>query len=492
MTDLATDLFRVHDVRRIEAQAMAAPGHDGWALMQRAAAAALAWLRIRWPAATRLAVVCGSGNNGGDGYVVATLARTAGLRVTVIQIGALPTREPARQAWAQWRAAGGDVDLDHGRALASADVVVDALFGIGLDRAPEGIAADAIAAINAAGKPVLALDVPSGLNADTGHAPGRCVRAAATLAFIAWKRGLWTGAAAEVCGERQLATLDLPPAAFADIAADAVCMTRGSLDSALPPRARDAHKGHAGQVLIVGGDSGLGGAVAITACAALRAGAGLVRVATRAEHVCALLSRQPEMMVHGVASADALDDLIERADVIALGPGLGQCDWSVALAQRACATGKPLVLDADALNLLAAQRIEARGERVLTPHPGEAARLLEITVAEVTHDRYASVRALAAKYRATVVLKGAGSLVADEAGDVSVCPFGNPGMASGGMGDALTGVIAALWAQGLDAAAAARTGVLVHALAGDHAARAGERGLIASDVIAELRRVVNP
>lgn len=492
MTDLATELFRVHDVRRIEAQAMALPGHDDWTLMQRAGAAALACVRTRWPLAQRLAVVCGSGNNGGDGYVVATLAYAAGMQVAVLRIGARPTREPAARAWAQWHAAAGDVDIDHAHALASADVVVDALFGIGLDRAPEGIHADAIAAINASGRPVIALDVPSGLNADTGHAPGCCVRAAATMSFIAWKRGLWTGAAAEACGERQLASLDLPLAAFADISADARCMTRASLASALPPRARDAHKGHAGQVLVVGGDFGFGGAAVIVARAALRAGAGLVSVATRPEHVSALLAQQPEMMAHGVASADALDDLIERADVIALGPGLGQGEWSVALARRACASGKPLVLDADALNLLAARRIEARGECVLTPHPGEASRLLEATVAEVMHDRYTSVRALAAKYRSTVVLKGAGSLIADASGRVFVCPFGNPGMASGGMGDALTGVIAAFRAQGLDATTAARTGVLAHALAGDRAAQAGERGLLASDVIAELRNVVNP
>ncbi len=491
MIGIELGLYRVDAVRRIEAQAMALPGHDDWALMQRAGAAAFALLRTRWPSARRIAVVCGSGNNGGDGYVVAALARAAGLDVDLIQVGAIPTRAPAAQAFAQWCGAGDHVaDLV---ALRQADVIVDAIFGIGFDRAPEGEACEAIEAMNRAGKPVLALDVPSGLNADSGHTPGICVRAAATLAFIAWKRGLWTGAAAEVCGERQLARLDVPDAVFVDIGIDARLMTSAALKSALPPRARDAHKGHAGHVLVMGGDVGFGGAVMIAAAAAARSGAGLVSVATRTEHVPALLSSRPEVMARGVSAANELDSLIGRADVIALGPGLGQSSWSVALAHHACASGKPLVLDADALNLLATRRIELSGECVLTPHPGEAARLLGCSVADIERDRYAAVRALAEQYDAVAVLKGAGSLVSDVGGAVAVCPFGNPGMASGGMGDALTGVIAAMWAQGLDAAEAARTGVLVHALAGDRAAQhGGERGLLASDLVAELRTVVNP
>ena len=492
MNEIDTALYRVDALRRIEAQAMALPGHDAWALMQRAGAAAFAMLRVRWPAARRIVVICGGGNNGGDGYVVATLARAAGLQAAVVQIGAAPTREPAASARAQWISAQGAVMSDLA-VLAEADLVVDGLFGIGLDRAPEGAAGDAIRAINRSGVPVLALDVPSGLDADTGQAPGVCVRAAATLSFIAWKRGLWTGMAAEACGVRQCATLDVPDEAFAGVPVDARMMAADRLARVLPPRARDDHKGRAGHVLVIGGEAGFGGAVLIAASAAARAGAGLVSVATRAEHVPAVLAHQPEVMARAVSSADELDALIDRADVLALGPGLGQSAWSLALAQRASASGKPMLLDADALNLLAADQIAPRGEQILTPHPGEASRLLGVGLDVIARDRFAAVRALAANHRAVAALKGAGSLVADAQGDVALCPFGNPGMASGGMGDALSGVIAALWAQGLPAVEAARSGVLVHALAGDRAARAGgERGLLASDVIAELRAVVNP
>ncbi len=493
MTDLQQALYRVDAVRRIEAQAMVLPGHDAASLMQRAGAAAFAFLRTRWPRARRIAVVCGGGNNGGDGYVLATLARAAGLAVDLIQIGAAPTRSPAAQVVERWHAAGGVSRAGEAlAALAEADVVVDALFGIGLDRAPQGTMHEAIEAMNRCGRALFALDLPSGLDADTGHAPGACVRATSTLSFIAWKRGLWTGVAAAVCGERQLALLDLPESAFAGIAHDARLLAPPALSQALPPRPRDAHKGQTGYVLVVGGDFGLGGAVLIAGMAAARAGAGLVGVATRPEHVAAALARQPELMVRGVVTANDLDAAIDRADVIALGPGLGQSDWSQTLAQRACASAKPMVLDADALNLLAAGRIAPRGDCILTPHPGEAARLLGTDVATIARDRFAAVRALSGRDRTVAVLKGAGSLVADGDGEVTVCPFGNPGMASGGMGDALTGIVAAFWAQGLSAIEAARIGVLAHALAGDRAARAGERGLLASDLIAELRSVLNP
>ncbi|HQW80593.1 MAG TPA: NAD(P)H-hydrate dehydratase [Pseudomonadota bacterium] len=492
MTGIETNLYRVADVRLIEAQAKHLTGQDAWSLMQRAGAAAFAMLRERWPEARRILVVCGTGNNGGDGYVVALLARNHGLTVTLVQGGALPTRDPAAQAVVQWHDAGGAVITSAGEDLPGADLIIDALLGIGLDRAPEGVTAAMIAAINRHPAPVFALDAPSGLNADTGHPPADCVQAERTLSFIAWKRGLWTGAAVQFCGELYLATLSVPAMAFAEVLADAHLMTAADVTTALPRRARDIHKGRTGHALVVGSDHGFGGAVLIAAAAAARAGAGLVSVATRIEHVSALLAQRPEVMARAITCGDDLQRSIERADVIALGPGLGQSDWSLQLAQTACASGKPMVVDADALNLLAAGRIELHGTLVLTPHPGEAARMLGVDVATVERDRFAAVRELAHRHRAVVVLKGAGSLIADRDGTVSLCPFGNPGMASGGMGDALTGVIAALIAQGLATAEAARIGVVVHALAADRAARDGERGLLASDVIAALRAIMNP
>jgi NAD(P)H-hydrate epimerase len=263
------------------------------------------------------------------------------------------------------------------------------------------------------------------------------------------------------------------------------------LRAALPARAAGAHKGYYGHVLVIGGDHGYAGAARLAGEAALRGGSGLVSVATRPGHVGALVGARPELMAHGVDDASALQPLLARASVLAIGPGLGRGDWARELLPAALDSAKPLVLDADALNLLAGEprRLD---DAVLTPHPGEAARLLGTDTASVQRDRYAAALAIASRYGAVTVLKGAGTIVADAAGQVSVCPIANPGLASGGSGDVLCGVIAALRAQGLDARRAAEIGVFAHARAGLIAARGGARGTLAGDVSAALRAVLNP
>lgn len=266
-----------------------------------------------------------------------------------------------------------------------------------------------------------------------------------------------------------------------------------ALPAWLPPRPRDSHKGANGHVLCIGGDHGSGGAIVLCAQAALRTGAGLASVATRAAHVPALLARQPEAMAHAVESADALAPLFARASIIAIGPGLGQGAWGRAMLAAALAASKPLVLDADALNLLAAAPRALPAGTILTPHPGEAARLLDSDIASVQGDRNAAALALLQRYGAVVVLKGAGTIVAAPGRIPRVVAAGNPGMATGGMGDLLTGVIAALRAQGLDAFDAASCGALLHAHAGDLAAREdGMRGLLPSDLLPWLHRCANP
>ncbi len=263
----------------------------------------------------------------------------------------------------------------------------------------------------------------------------------------------------------------------------------------LHPRRRDSHKGDHGRVLCIGGDHGHGGAILLAAEAALRSGAGLVDVVTRQPHVAALLARLPEAMAHAHADdADALDaHFIDAADVIAIGPGLGQGAWGAMLLAGVLVAGKPVVFDADALNLLVASPRPLPAGSILTPHPGEAARLLGIGSAEVQGDRLGIARRLAEKFDAVVVLKGAGSIIAGPGRSPRRVDAGNPGMAVGGMGDVLTGVVAALRAQGLDAFDAASCGALLHAAAGDAAARAGgERGLLPTDLMPWLRRLANP
>jgi NAD(P)H-hydrate epimerase len=481
-------LYTVEQVRALDRRAIDELGIPGHELMQRAAAAAFAHLRRRWPQARRIAVYCGPGNNGGDGFLLAMLARAAGFQVELIALPGVP-RGDAASARDAFVAAGGRVEPWHeARELPAADVQVDALFGTGLRRAPAPDVAALIERIDAHGAPVLALDVPSGLNADTGQCPGAAIHAELTVSFIAAKRGMFTGEAADHVGQLELETLDLPESLWRDQAADARLLQ----PLILPRRARAAHKGRYGHVLAIGGDHGTAGAIRLCGEAALRAGAGLVSVATRSEQLVALNSARPELMAHAVNGPQALEPLLERADVLAVGPGLGQGAWGHALWLTAMDSGKPLVLDADGLNLLAREPRRFDRPAVLTPHPGEAARLLGHSIAEIERDRFAASRELAGRYNAVVVLKGAGSMVASPDGHLDVCPWGNPGMASGGMGDLLTGIVAALLAQGCPAWQAAGLGVGVHARAGDLAARqGGERGLLASDLLLPLRRLLN-
>jgi NAD(P)H-hydrate epimerase len=266
------------------------------------------------------------------------------------------------------------------------------------------------------------------------------------------------------------------------------------LNRSLRPRARDSHKGDFGHVLIVGGGPGMPGAVRLCGEACLRSGAGLVTVATRPENLLAVVAGRPELMCHGVQDMDALQPLLDAADIVVVGPGLGRDAWAEALFAGVLATDKTQVIDADGLNLLARQRgpVSRAQTRVLTPHPGEAARLLGIDIAQVQADRCQALDRLVESYEGIFVLKGAGTLVGTRGHLPERCDHGNPGMASAGMGDVLTGVVAAMLAQIEDPWDAVRVAVLAHALAGDAAAQSGERGLIASDVMARLPACLNP
>ncbi len=483
-------LYTVEQVRRIDHAAIHDCAISGFELMQRAAAAAFDLLQRRWPGARRIVVLAGEGNNGGDAFLVARLALQHGIEVALFALGAQSSGD-AQRAREAFAATGAQIELADGSTiLPAADVVIDGMFGTGLSRSLSGVPALLIEQLARRVLPVLALDVPSGLDASSGVAHGPAVHATATASFIGWKRGLFTADGVDHCGALELSTLDVPAAASTGIAADGELLDRSIVDL-LPPRRSNVNKGSFGHVLAIGGDDGMGGAVRLAAEAALRVGAGLVSVATRAAHVSALNSARPELMARAVDGPQALEPALERATIIALGPGLGQGAWGHALWDAALRAGKAIVLDADALNLLACDPRPLPANCVLTPHPGEAARLLACDVASVQRDRFAAVRELAVRHQAVVVLKGSGSLIADPAGKLALCPFGNPGMASGGMGDVLTGVIAGLLAQGLDAWTAARLGVVIHAMAGDVAAGDQPRGLLAGDLFAPLRALVN-
>jgi ADP-dependent NAD(P)H-hydrate dehydratase / NAD(P)H-hydrate epimerase len=491
MESLPALVYAAAQVRAMDRHAIDVAGIQGYALMQRAAEAALSLLRRQWPDANRVTVLCGSGNNAGDGYVLARLARDLGLSVNACAIvDPLRLAGDAARAYADFVGTGGRECGFTNASLAATDVVVDALLGTGLDRPVDGAMRECIEAVNASQVPVLALDLPSGLDADTGLAQGSAISATRTITFVALKAGLFLGDARDCVGELSFDGLGIPEVSRATQQPVMERMDGKLLEAALPRRRRTAHKGDYGRVLIVGGFA-MPGAARLAGEAALRAGAGLVTVATEVQGIPSIISGRPELICHAVKSAAELERLLDAADVVAIGPGLGLGRSAREVFGTVAGSGTALVVDADALTLLA-EKPQQRDDWILTPHPGEAARLLGTNAAVIQRDRLGSARAIAARYGGVCVLKGAGTLVVGGDSLPLVCDFGNPGMATAGAGDVLTGIVAALVAGGCDLARAASAGVLLHARAGDRAAQAGERGLVASDLIAQLQTVVNP
>lgn len=490
---LPLPLYRAGQVRELDRIAIQEMGIPGLCLMERAGCAAFNILKNRWPRARRIIILCGIGNNGGDGYVLARLAYLAGYDVTVIQIGdTAKLKGDARTTFDAMTTVGLLCHMFTEKKLTVVDVVIDALFGTGLDRDITGQWREAIEALNRCTCPILSVDIPSGLHADTGTVLGVAVRADITVSFIGLKQGLFTGEGPDYCGKVYFDDLQVPVATYKSVKSSVTRLDYESLKAALPKRSRIAHKGTFGHVLVIGGDTGMTGAVRLAADAAARVGAGLVSVATRTTHAAFINLMRPEIMCHGVDTAEQLGPLLEKANVVAIGPGLGQSIWARAMLEAIKEFTKPVVVDADALNLLA--KIPFRfANSILTPHPGEAARLLDMPKAEVQADRFATVSALQRRFGGVCILKGAGTLVAESDGSVGVCTAGNPGMACGGMGDLLTGIIAGLLAQGFSADLAANIGVCLHGKAGDRSASDdGERGLLPSDLLRWLRHYANP
>lgn len=487
-------LYSVAQVRALDAHAIDVLGVPGYTLMQRAAEASLNALRSRWPTAMHIAIVCGGGNNGGDGYVLARYARAAGLEVSLFAaIEPKRLKGDARRAADDFLAGGGQARPFSAAAMGSAEVLVDALLGTGARApiAPELLAV--IAAMNRSGLPILALDLPSGLDGDRGIAQGDAVRADTTITFVAPKCGLYLGSGPEYTGRVLCDSLEVTPPAGAAGVASLERIDEGELALALPRRSRTAHKGDFGRVLIIAGARGMAGAARLAGEAALRSGAGLVTVATAPENVAPIVGGRPELICFGANGATDIETALASSTVVAVGPGLGTNTWSRALLDAALGSGRKLVIDADGLNMIARASLRVPRDAILTPHPGEAARLLNCSASEVQADRPAALRRLVEKTGAVIVLKGAGTLVGAPDRIPALCTRGNPGMAAPGMGDVLTGAIAALLAQCGDPVVAARAGVVAHALAGDDLARqGGGRGMLALELAEGLTRWVNP
>ncbi len=507
MTNISERLYTAEAVRELDRRAIEDHAMPGIALMKHAGAAAFSELVARWPEARRVTVFCGGGNNGGDGYIMAALAKQRGIQVKVLQlVGEDKLSGDARRAWQFADQAGvsmalfdgayeDDVSTETDTPDTTDQVIVDALLGTGIKGQVRENYVRAIALINQSAKPVLAVDIPSGLCSDTGAVRGAAVKADITVTFIGMKAGLLTGRGPALCGVLSYQDLDVPEQIFDAMPVRAKRLNLPQLMTHLPPRDRDAHKGKFGHVLVIGGDEGFGGAAAMAAEAALRVGAGLVGVATRSSHVAALLARRPELMVKPVDSGQQLEPLLSAPSVLVIGPGLGRSPWSEQVLQQAIKSGLPMVVDADALNIISEGRVDPgpnTHQWILTPHPGEAARLLNTDNADIQADRFQACRAIQQRFKGTVLLKGAGTLIASGGQSLSLCPYGNPGMATGGMGDVLAGIIGGLLAQGLGAGLATELGACLHGAAADRVAReSGERGMMATDLLAPLQGLVN-
>jgi NAD(P)H-hydrate epimerase len=457
----------------------------------------------KYPLEARVVVVCGTGNNGGDGFVVARHLDARGAEVEVFLAG--PSEKVTGDARINH-----DAFIDLGgrfqeisanddlvaleNALKRADFIVDALFGTGLDRPIEGLVARVIGAINAADRRCIALDVPSGLDADSGAPLGTCVEADETVTFGHLKIGVLTPEGARLAGNVHVVDLGVPdPIILAQVGHVAEVLDRESLVGAIHKRGPSVYKHQAGDVLVIAGSAGKPGAALLTARAAIRAGAGLVTIATWPDAVTSIDSRMVEVMTSRLdpAAIDvSLDEALTRRSAVAIGPGFGLDDKARAAVDHVVLGWKGLkVVDADAITHFVGRAdvlASAAGQCILTPHPGELGRLLGRSSKAIEQDRFGAVREAVARTRATVVLKGARTIIATPEGQLHICMAGNPALATAGSGDVLTGIIAA-FACFLSPSAAACTGVLVHALAGDQwQARTGcDRGLLASE-IAEL------
>ena len=495
-------------IRELERQLMECEGIDSNTLMERAGTAAFECFRRRFPDGRRWLVLAGAGNNAGDGFVIARLARQSGIEVRTLLVSpdSPPRGDAATQFGAMQQAAVATTPYEGG-GLPQADLIVDAMLGIGLSRPLTGLYLEAVRDANHVAAPVLAVDIPTGIHADNGGCMGAAVRCTLTVTFIAEKCGLFLGDAPNYTGERVLEPLGHIPEEIAKSVETGSAGRPGlrifsdrHRRAMLPERQRADHKGRFGHVLVIGGGLGMGGAARLAGEGALRAGAGLVSVATHPEHAAALLAERPELMVRGVREAHELAPLLERASVLVVGCGLGQDDWAHEMFAAALDSSLPLVMDADALTLLAETaaraglRLDGRCQ-IITPHPGEAARMLDRSTAEVQIDRLGAVSDLMRGFGGVALLKGAHTLVSGSDRPPWVIDAGNPGMATAGMGDVLTGLLAGLWAQlpEVDPEEVAALAAHVHACAGDRAAaRDGPRGMIASDLLAALRPLLNP
>lgn len=466
-------LYNKAQTKKIDQQAATFLGIDSYTLMQRAALAVFQNIKQH----KKLLVVTGPGNNGGDAWVVAELARKNGQEVSVWAL-----KDP-NQLSGDAQTAAQECQVEHTPYCPeqqSFDIIVDGIFGSGLNKTVQNHYAKAIDWINLQPAPVYAIDIPSGLNADTGQIMGHAIKAKCTISILTDSPGLYTLCGKDLCGLIKTEILTVDPKAYQNITVDAHLLHESQLSSLLTKRQHNSHKGQFGHVWVAGGQAGMMGAVQLAAFAVLKSGAGAVTTVTDTVHSVTIPLQHPEIMTHGYDETHP--ELPNKSpDILAMGMGLGQSSWSKSLYKQLIQMPQAKVVDADALALLKPHHLNEHD--VITPHPLEAARLLGCSTQEIQYNRLQAAQQLNRKYQATVVLKGSGTVIADADG-CYLCPYGSDALATAGSGDVLAGMIAGLMAQGHDATPAAQLGVLWHAITGEKSQH--KLCMTASGILAEL------
>ena len=501
-------IFTASEMRALDARAIQQLGIPGPRLMENAGAGAAQVIASEFVPirGKRVLILCGKGNNGGDGFVVARRLTARGARVRVVLVGdRSEIKGDAAVAMKRWR--GKITEMAEQQAvaalpgdLADADVIVDALLGTGLTGPARGLFAAAIAAVNRSERPVVALDLPSGLSSDQGAVLGPTVRALLTVTFAGYKRGLLLHPGAANAGRVAVVDIGIPPSDV-EQSIQSFLLEEADIRQHFPPRRPDSHKGTFGHLLVVAGSIGKTGAAGLTGRAALRSGVGLCTIATAVSQqpivaglgLEAMTEPLPETPTQTISSKarERIAELASRTDAVALGPGISLDPDTQELIRGLIAdVPDPMVVDADALSALAGHLDilhRAAGPRALTPHPGEMARMLGSTIADVQSDRFETVRSFCTEHGVSLALKGAGTVIGGPDGRLFVNPTGNPGMAKGGSGDVLTGMVGAFLARGLDALTALQAGCFLHGMAGDLArAERGEESLLAGDIVESI------
>ena len=472
-------IFTSKQIYSIDSIAAAYLNLSSFELMQKAGMAIYSYVQHY----SNILVVAGAGNNAGDGFIIAQLALEKNQKVVVlclVNVNNLPI--DAKNAAENYLGSGGEITYE--MPCAKFDCIVDAIFGTGINRAVEGKFAIAIKWINSQNSSIISVDVPSGLNTDTGTIHGYAVKATITVCVIGYKPGLITNNGKDQCGKLFLEDLDVPNCQFNSINSQIKLLDKTVLNNKHFLHHHNSHKGSFGKMMVVGGHDGMLGALILAGKSALNSGCGMVEVVSNNEHSVMVSVQCPELIT---ASSIKTARFIEITDVIAIGPGLGLNQQSKDVLNYCLEQNKPMVIDADAITLVANKNIKLKNT-VLTPHPKEAASLLNTDINSIQLDRISAALEISQKYKSTVILKGSGTVIAHTNGDVYICPFGYSGMATAGMGDVLTGIVAGLMAQGFTTIQAATTAVVWHSVAAENCNKGNF--LIATDVIKNLHKAI--